>query len=111
MKLFLFLLIESLILSELQASIVSIESGEDADDTHMLTRRKLLGTTPITSNTKNNDQNDRKEPSRNIFTNDEEHMDSRNYVNSASNVFLHKGKSSDCSSIVHRYLSFLSSHL
>lgn len=110
MKLFLFLLIESLILSELQASIVSIESGEDADDTHMLTRRKL-GTTPITSNTKNNDQNDRKEPSRNIFTNDEENMDSRNDVNLASNVFLHKGKSSDCSSIVHRYLSFLSSPL
>lgn len=98
MKLFLFLLIESLILCELQASIVSIEH-EDADDTHMLTRRKLGTTTPITSSTKNNDQKKKEEPSRNIFTKDEENMDSRNYVNSASNVFLHKGKSSDRSSI------------
>ena len=99
MKLFLFLLIESLILCELQGSIVSIESHEDADDTHVLTRRKLE-TTPITSsNTKNNEQKKKEEPSRNIFTNDEENMDSRNYRNSASNVFLHKGKSSDRSSI------------
>lgn len=89
MKLFLFLF--QLILCELQASIVSIESHEDADDT-----RRKLGTTPITPNTPRS----KEEPSRNIFTNDEEKMDSRNYVNSASNVFLHKGKSSDRSSSV-----------
>ena len=99
MKLFLFLLIKSLILCELKASIVSIESHEDADDTHMLPMRKL-GTTPITSNTKNNNvQKKKEEPSANIFTNDGENMDSRNYSDSTSNVFLHKGKSSDRSSI------------
>lgn len=92
MKLFLFLLIESLILSKLQASIVSIESHEDADDTNMLTRRKL-GTTPIIPKTpRSNEQNKKDEPSANIFTNDEENMGIRNYINSASNVFLHKGK-------------------
>lgn len=95
MKLFVFLLIESLILCELQASIVSIESHEDADDTNSKLTSRNLGTTPITTAnipSSFNDQNKRDEPSSNIFADNEEIMGSRNYSNSGTNVFLHKGK-------------------
>lgn len=97
MKLFVFLLIESLILCELQASIVSIESHEDADDTNSNLTSRKLGTTPITTVSSSNipsfnGQNKKDEPSSNIFTDNEDIMASRNYSNSGTNVFLHKGK-------------------